>query len=193
MTLAISSCQSFSANEPVYILGKAFLKSVSDFREKREKLLKERTLNLRSYHFALCTAASKGNVSVVEEITKVAGKALLKYGDSIGWTPLIWAVVREKYPVIKWLLLNDDVNRTSCDGKSPLWFAVAKNKIPYVKMLLKYGAIVNPQLNEKQMEIVVKAKSDLDYEINEELSQLKEIITCLSTDTLKIVAEYYVD
>jgi ankyrin repeat protein len=197
MAAAISPCTSISTGESFYIFRQ--LESPVDFLKERSSVLKNRWLKLESYHYALCESAKNGKITVVQTIINIAaqmlppGKKLCEYGDDLGFTPLLWAASKDQWIAVKFLLKNNvDPNVSSSRGTTAVSIAVGRNKVPLVALLLKYGAIVDDTLIQR--DVVVKAKKTLEYEIETEARFLQNIVPeLLSFDALKIVGAYSLD
>lgn len=194
--MTISSCESLSTGDPFYMF--RHLDTPLHFLQERESAMKNWEVSLESYHYALCESAKKGNIPVVKAIIKIAslmlapGEKLLEYGDGLGFTPLLWAVAKDKFVAVKFLLQNDvDANTASPRGTTAISIAAARNKVPLVIVLLKYGAFVDEKLNQRN--VVVKAREALEHEIEIEAASLLKIVPIIPFEVLKIIGGYYAD
>jgi hypothetical protein len=188
----ITQCKQFPLEATVHFFSRECLKSPVKFEKERESVSRYSILNDRSYHHALCMTACTNCVLVSKAIIGIAGRGMFDYADGAGKTPLIWTIVRTQPLMFKtFIRLGAGVNTADGYGRTPLWYAAVANKIPFVKILLSLGAIASPQLNKKNT-VLVDAQQDLENDVNEEVSLLKEYIPILP-EVLRIVAHYYMD
>lgn len=137
---------------------------------------------------ALSTAASVGNVALIEHIVKIGGTHLLNMGDDCGMTPLFMAVgdgcgmtplfmaveckdKEARYLAAKKLIdLGADVNIAFTENGenwySPLALAVKDiNNLALVKLLLKNGSSEEvPWITEEGKKLLDGAKNEVEEE-----------------------------
>jgi hypothetical protein len=196
----ISKCASFPPDEVFYIFSYESLQSVSDFQKEIDSIPQEYAIHPRSFHGALCTVAACGNVPVAKKIVEIAAiakKILFEYGDCIGRTPLIWAIVKGQHLMAKYLIsVKADVNTASQNGSTPLWYATKLHRASLAELLLDNGAEAEPKSNKTEIHIIERAQEALDHEKNIQAAFLRSLFFLLaksisgSADVHRIIVDY---
>ena len=65
--------------------------------------------------------------------------------DSVGYTPLMWAVTHRNHEAVRLLLTCEgiDPDKPTVYGQTPLWWACSYGDVEMVRLLLKGGANPN--------------------------------------------------
>jgi len=139
---------------------------------------------------------------VIERL--IRGGSNVNFVDSIGNTPLVYAIQRKSLDITKLLIKNDaDINyiieRTH---QSILMYAIEIGELEIIKLLVEYGANINYR-NSEDHSVLKKAATKekleifeylVSYDINNFTSQvINEIIANERLDLLTILVEHNFD
>jgi len=145
-------------------------------------------LTITSHHPQLFTplfwAVSQNNPSIISLLLSHA-PALIEQRDSIGRTPLAFAVWEERFEAIECLLSHGaDISAANRVGQTPLWWAVLSDSIPATKTLLTHGADTNtiaPLDDESEvMPVLLAAMKRFHYGLVEVLLEHGAVPNCRS-------------
>lgn len=120
---------------------------------------------------ALAASAKVGNVALIRHIVAIGNRNLLNLGDSMGSTPLVYAIEGEDpelaFQATKELIrLGANVN-ISCHKNYPvaiLNVAVSIQNLKLVKLLLLNGAVMSPNSDAQEKEYVHTAREQIKQE-----------------------------
>ena len=136
--------------------------------------------------------AKEGNIDSVKVILEKKG-SLLNCADEIGYTPLHWALIREKWDLAEYLIVQGaSLNIQGNDGGTPLHCAANHDNPDIVLLLLEKGAKVNVPNNWgntalsiasqrgciKTAKVLIDANSDINVKSNEGWTPLHYAYKC---------------
>src|SRR5579862_3134292 len=172
----VSQCERFPG-QTFYFFPYHCLHTVSDFqKEKEDRVEQGYPIALHSYHDALCTVATMGKIPVAREILNLTDASLFRYGNYMGRTPLICAIISSQYVMAKFLIrAKADVNIATPAGNTPLWYAVKMRQVRLAEFLMNKDAVVEPQLSGREMPIIERAQMALNYERRMQEAFLREL------------------